>query len=67
MKQEKHPVSRQRAYQLRHEALGLCLLCSKPVVTKAHCLKHAIAAREQQRKRMGHVRKNKSITRRLEK
>lgn len=37
----KTPVSRQRQYQLRQLAKGLCMLCASPLFTKSHCAKHA--------------------------
>ena len=33
-------VSRQRRYQLRHKALGLCEYCSQRVVTSGRCERH---------------------------
>jgi hypothetical protein len=45
-------VSRQRKYQLRMLAKGRCLLCGEPAVTSSHCLRHAIACRENFRARM---------------
>ena len=45
------PVSRQRKYQLRKKKNGLCILCGKPRVTAMHCLEHAIAKRESDRRR----------------
>lgn len=45
------PVSRQRKYQLRKKRAGMCVLCGEPAVTAMHCLKHAIAKRELDRKR----------------
>jgi hypothetical protein len=43
--------SRQRRYQLRHQAQGLCIYCSEPAVMGSHCLRHAIKVREMMRKR----------------
>lgn len=34
-------VSRQRAYQIRNKAQGLCILCGKKARTKNHCDTHA--------------------------
>jgi hypothetical protein len=53
--------SRQRKYQIKHRAEGLCGRCSEPAIPStrkgvkigAYCLKHAIAVRESYRKRMG--------------
>ena len=33
-------ASKQYAYQLRHKAKGLCILCPKPAVTTRHCQTH---------------------------
>ena len=36
------PISRQRKYQLRNKALGLCILCQENAVPgMARCLKHS--------------------------
>ncbi len=45
------PVSRQRKYQLRKKKAGLCIICGAPRATAMHCLEHAIAKREQDRRR----------------
>lgn len=45
------PVSRQRKYQLRKKQSGMCIICGKPRATAMHCLEHAIAHRERERKR----------------
>jgi hypothetical protein len=51
----KKPVSRQRLWQLKHRALGLCTKCSRPLVTKNYCLKHAVQEREYHRQRSGAI------------
>jgi hypothetical protein len=51
-------ISRARRYQLRHKQAGLCMVCSLPAVSKQYCAKHAVAAREQQRARLKHKRRN---------
>jgi hypothetical protein len=53
-------VSRQRKEQLRHKRDGKCILCPRPLATKNHCRKHALAARERSRKRNGSKRKNRT-------
>ena len=60
-------ISRQRKWQLRRQAAGLCILCGDKAVVSVHCLKHAIAQREQARKQFGCKRKNNSLTRRIQK
>ena len=40
------PLSRQRKYQLRMMQQGRCIICGEPAATAAHCLIHAIKARE---------------------
>jgi hypothetical protein len=63
----KGTVSRQRIYQLRHAAAGLCQLCSKPRVTATYCLRHAVKSRNRQRQKNGAERTSNCLTRRLEK
>jgi hypothetical protein len=46
-------MSRQKAYQQRHRALGLCQSCPEPLASRAFCWKHLLAKREKER-----VRKN---------
>ena len=65
MKKKKRKVSRQREWQIRHRQAGLCILCSKPAVTKMYCLEHAIQARERERKARGCKRRFRSLTYRL--
>ncbi len=36
----KRTISRQRRYQMRHYAKGLCLLCPKKAVNATHCETH---------------------------
>lgn len=49
------PVSRQRAYQLRHMEAGLCISCSRPAIEGAvKCKKHLKATREGLRKRFSY-------------
>lgn len=49
--------SRQREYQLRHKAMGLCLYCPDLAIRGALCQRHyerhAIAQRNRYRKRHG--------------
>lgn len=47
------PISRQRRYQLRKDAQGLCIICGQPQSARGLCLAHAIYARERQRERIG--------------
>jgi hypothetical protein len=54
-------LSRQRLWQIKHQKAGQCTLCSRKRVTANHCLKHAIASREQQR-----MRRYNSLTYRLQ-
>lgn len=46
-------ISRQRRWQLRQKAAGLCMICSAPAVNAYYCLAHAIYHREYRRSRMG--------------
>jgi hypothetical protein len=46
-------ISRQRRYQLRHMAAGLCYRCPRKAVLGHHCLVHAILTRERARKTNG--------------
>jgi hypothetical protein len=62
---KKSTVSRQRRWQIRQRAKGLCILCGEPAVTKTFCLRHAISARERERQRLGCKRRFRSITYRL--
>ena len=48
-------ISRQRRYQLRHIAKGLCVQCSQKATVNGLCLKHAIVRRERGRQRAGSV------------
>jgi hypothetical protein len=56
------PLSRQRRWQLRQRALGNCTTCGRPAFTAQHCLKHARAARERVRARVGSKRRYNSKT-----
>ena len=60
-------ISRQRKWQLRRKAAGLCVRCGDKAVVGDHCLKHAIAKRERARKQFGCKRKNNSLTSRIQK
>lgn len=60
------PISRQRRYQLRHKAAGLCLLCNQPKVNATYCLKHAVARREWSREQIGATARYRSKTYRLQ-
>lgn len=60
-------MTRQRRWQIKHKEMGLCHQCSEPAVISMLCLKHAIAKRELERKRVGYKRRNNSLTYRLEK
>jgi hypothetical protein len=62
---KKRKVSRQREWQIRHRLNGLCILCSEPAVTRMYCLKHAVQARERERKARGCKRRFRSLTYRL--
>lgn len=33
-------MSRQRVYQLKNQALGLCIICPTYAVNKTHCARH---------------------------
>ncbi len=46
------PVSRERKWQLRKMAIGLCLVanCKEPITANGRCDKHRIALREYHRK-----------------
>ena len=46
--------TKQRAYQQRHIARGLCALCPRPRLSSAYCLEHLIAQRTYKRERRGH-------------
>lgn len=59
-------ISRQRRYQLRKEAQGVCPLCSEPLATEHFCLKHAVYQREAARKKLGSVKRYRSQTYALE-
>lgn len=39
-KHTEKPISRQRKYQLRHIAQGLCALCNRKLFTATKCRKH---------------------------
>jgi hypothetical protein len=47
------PISKQRRYQLRHEALGLCILCSRKAVSARHCRRHVRLATKLKRQQRG--------------
>lgn len=59
-------VSRQRRWQIKKQQEGLCIICAQPAVTNYHCLKHAVQKREARRRQSGSVRRNNSLTYRLE-
>jgi hypothetical protein len=44
-------MTRQRMYQLRHRAMGLCVNCAEPAVNADHCEKHRLNKRRQLRAR----------------
>jgi hypothetical protein len=46
-------LKRQRKYQLRKAAAGLCMMCGKPEVMKGLCEKHYKQALDYSRKRIG--------------
>ncbi len=53
---KKDTISRQRKLQIEHKKRGLCQRCSKPLwkgINKTFCKKHALWARENQRRRKG--------------
>jgi hypothetical protein len=58
-------VSRQRFYQLKHKALGLCQLCPMPAVTSTHCQRHAQMVSDRQSTRMATIRRANGIKQRL--
>lgn len=60
-------LSKQRAYQLRHQSKGLCVKCDHPAITGSHCLAHAVYERERQRRKLNCVDEHDSKSRRLEK
>ena len=62
---KKRKISRQREWQIRHREQGLCILCSDRAVTRMYCLKHAVLARERERKARGCKRRFRSLTYRL--
>ena len=39
-------MSTQRTYQIRHQALGLCVICPRKAVNSTLCEKHRAAVRE---------------------
>ena len=43
-------ISRQYKWQLKQLAKGKCIICGKPVITKSHCRKHALAQNKHVRK-----------------
>jgi hypothetical protein len=59
-------VSRQRIYQIRNAAEGLCIVCGEPEDTSGLCLKHAIYRREYARKAKGTTKRINSKTYRLQ-
>lgn len=59
-------LSRQRKWQLRQRDKGLCIKCDELAVTGGCCLKHAVQNREMIRIRLGHTKRLKSKTYRLE-
>ena len=59
-------ISRQLKYQREHIRLGLCRYCASKLATKNYCLHHAVKVRERQRKSKKRIRRNQSITYRLE-
>lgn len=52
-------LSRQRRWQLRKVANGLCHICGKKAVMSMLCLKHAVVQRETRRKKMGYMKRRK--------
>jgi len=60
------PISRQRRYQLRHAAEGLCLFCSEKAALGQSCLKHAVSIRERQRVKLGCKKRLNSKSYRME-
>ena len=60
-------VSRQRKWQMRRQATGLCKLCPSPRATDTYCLWHAILARDRQHRKNRCKRSNYSLTRRIQK
>jgi hypothetical protein len=63
------PISRQRKYQLRHNAARLCTQCADPAAPgSTRCLKHLVQSRELQRANLARVRRNtRSLSYLLEK
>jgi len=61
------PISRQRKWQLRQQALGQCTQCGEPAISQDRCLDCLIASREAQRaKRRQGRRYLNSLSYRLE-
>lgn len=56
------PISRQRKYQMRKRASGMCVTCGQPAVTKNFCLDHSIAHRERHRLYTGATKRYRSLT-----
>ena len=59
---EKKKLSRQRRWQIKKRAAGLCIICGKKAVNDWYCQRHKIAqnilSRERMRQRLVSVRRN---------
>ena len=59
---EKKKLSRQRRWQIKKQAAGLCIICGNKAVNNFYCQRHKLAqnirSREQMRRRLGSVRRN---------
>jgi hypothetical protein len=58
--------SRQRRWQLRKEAAGLCIICGQKQVAAYYCLVHAVYQRERMRAKLGCKRRNNCKSKKLE-
>lgn len=47
-------MTRQRVYQRRHRAQGLCANCARPALSVVHCARHLLAERRRRRTEMGY-------------
>ena len=60
------PISNQHKWRLRMKKAKRCIDCGQPATIREYCLKHAIASRERQRRRLGNIeRHGGSLTYRL--
>lgn len=59
------PISHKQKWRLRMKAAKRCIDCGNPATVREYCLKHAIMARERQRRRLGNIRHGGSLTYKL--